>query len=156
MPQPTKKRMPWKKKILIGGLVILLIAAGAYWWIATREFGDTSKRKAAFTVNATEFIQEFEKDIKAANAKYKDKIVIVNGRVSSVESAADTTVNLKFIDSSGSYAIFAFQKKHLADAKKVKAGDQVSIKGSFSSGIVSEILGITSITFKRCALHNYK
>ena len=84
--------------------------------------------------------------------KYTDKIVTVTGRVSAVE-AADTTVNIKFTDSTtGSYAIFAFQEQHLNEAKTVKPGDSISIKGSCSGGIYSMILGYHSISFKRCAL----
>ena len=63
-------------------------------------------------------------------------------------------MNIKFVDTtSGSYAIFAFQEQHIAETKTVKVGDSVSIKGSCSGGILSEILGTESITFKRCTLN---
>jgi hypothetical protein len=67
---------------------------------------------------------------------------------------ADTTANIKFIDTTtGSFAIFAFQQQHLDEAKSVKAGDSVSIKGSCSGGTYSEILGVEKIDFKRSALN---
>lgn len=134
--------------------ILLLLAAGGgiYWYVATDTFADTSNRKAAFTVKAADFINEFNTNDTAANKKYTDKIVTVSGRVSAVE-AADTTVNIKFTDSTtGSYAIFAFQEQHLNEAKTVKPGDSISIKGSCSGGIYSMILGYHSISFKRCAL----
>ena len=56
-------------------------------------------------------------------------------------------------DSTGSYVIFAFQSQHLAEAKSIKQGDDVSIKGSCSGGAYSEILEAEFITFKRCALN---
>ena len=52
--------------------------------------------------------------------------------------------------------IFSFQQQNLADVKKLKKGDIVSIKGSCSGGIHSEILDIESITFKRCVLNKNK
>jgi len=149
----SKAKRPWLKKLLVAALILIGIAAAIYWYIATEKFADTKERKAAYTVNAIDFIREFEKDETAANKKYVDKIITVNGTVSEIE-AADTTVNIKFIDTaSGSYAIFAFQEQYVAEAKTVKIGDPVSIKGSCSGGVLSEILGTEFITFKRCTLN---
>jgi uncharacterized membrane protein len=149
----AKAKRPWLKKLLVTFLVLIAIGAGVYFYIALEKQPDTKNEKADFTVNAIDFIREFEKDDKAANKKYAEKIITVNGMVSEIE-AVDTTVNIKFIDTtSGSYAIFAFQEQHVAEAKTVKVGDAVSIKGSCSGGILSEILGTESITFKRCTLN---
>ena len=149
----SKTKRPWLKRLLIAGLVLVGLGAGVYWYIATEKFADTKDREAVFTVNAIDFIREFEKDDKAANKKYAEKIITVNGMVSEIE-AADTTMNIKFIDTvSGSYAIFAFQEQYIAEAKTLKVGDTASIKGSCSGGVLSEILGSESITFKRCTLN---
>jgi len=149
----TKQKRPWLKRMLVVGLVLVAIAAGIYWYVATEKFSDTTDRKAAFTVNAIDFIREFEKNESEANKKYKDKIVTVNGRVSEIE-AADTTMNIKIIDTvSSSFIIFAFQEQHLSEPKTVKVGDTVSIKGSFSAGIFSQIMEVVKIDFKRSALN---
>lgn len=135
-------------------LILVLIAAAIYWYIATEEHADTSQVNADFTVNATDFINEFLTNDSAANAKYKDKIVTVNGIISAVEPADSTTTNVKFVDTTtGSYVIFAFQEQHVDEAKTLKEGDTVSIKGSFSAGVYSEILGVEKIEFKRSALN---
>src|SRR5476651_478350 len=93
-----KKRTPWIKRILIGGLILLAIGAGVYWYVATEKFADTTQRKSAYSVNALDFIKEFKQNDSAANKKYVDQIITVNGMVSEIE-AADTTINIKFIDS---------------------------------------------------------
>ena len=149
----TKQKRPWLKRLLVIGLVLVAIAAGIYWYVATEKFSDTKDRKAAFTVSAIDFIREFEKNESDANKKYKDKIVTVNGRVSEIE-AADTTMNIKIIDTvSNSFIIFAFQEQHLSEPKTVKVGDTISIKGSFSAGIFSEIMEVVKSDFKRSALN---
>lgn len=149
----TKQKRPWLKRLLVIGLVLVAIAAGVYWYVATEKFSDTKDRKAAFTVNAIDFIREFEKNESESNKKYKDKIITVNGRVSEIE-AADTTMNIKIIDTvSNSFIIFAFQEQHLSEPKTVKVGDTVSIKGSFSAGIFSQIMEVVKIDFKRSALN---
>jgi len=141
------------KKVLIGVLVLIAVGGAVAWYILTEKFSDTSAQKADYSVNATDFIKEFEKSDSLANKKYIEKIITVNGTVSEVE-AADTTANIKFVDSTnGSYIIFAFQQQHMAEAKQLKQGDKVSIKGSCSGGTYSEILGTEYISFKRCAIN---
>lgn len=148
------KRKSWIKWVLIAILTVVVILAGIYWYVATDKFSDTKSRQADYTLNALDFIHEFQQNLKTANEKYSDKIIALNGKVSEVE-AADTTINVKFIDpATSSYAIFAFQQQHLDEAKGLKAGDSISIKGSCSGGIYSEILDASSISFKRSTLIN--
>ena len=149
----VKKKTSWVKRILIGGFILLLAGVIAVWFIFNEKFTDTKERKAAYTVNAMDFIHEFEKNDSLANIKYAEKIITVNGRVSETE-AADTTINIKMIDTAtDAYIIFAFQQQHLNDAKSLKEGDSISIKGSCSGGSYSEILETEFITFKRCAIN---
>jgi hypothetical protein len=148
-----KKKKPWLKRILAALLTLVVVFAGIYWYVATDKFADTKDRQAAYTVDAIPFIREFEKEQVNANKKYKDKIITVNGTVSEIE-AADTTMNIKIMDTeSGSFIIFAFQEQHLSEPKTVKVGDAVSIKGSFSAGIFSDILEVVKIDFKRSTLN---
>ena len=132
-------------------MVVTLVAI--VWYIFNDKYADTAKRKATYTVNALDFIKEFEKNDSLANKKYTEQIIAVKGTVSEIE-AADTTANIKFVDStSGSYIIFAFQQQHMAEAKQLKEGDKVTIKGSCSGGTYSEILGTEYISFKRSAVN---
>lgn len=147
---PNKKS--WIRKLLLAGILLLVIGAGVTWYIFTEKFEDTATTKADFTVNALELIDEFKKDDPAANKKYSEKILTVNGRITAVEPA-DTTLNLKISNPEGSYIIFAFQQKDMAAVKNIKAGDSVSIKGSCSGGSYSDILETEYITFKRCTLN---
>ncbi len=149
----TKQKKSLVKRLLIAALILFLAGVGAAWYIFTEKFTDTKERKADFTVNAMNFLKEFQQSDSVANLKYAEKIIIVNGRVSETE-AADTTINIKMVDTlTDAYIIFAFQQQHLAEAKKLKEGDSVSIKGSCSGGTYSEILETEFVTFKRCTLN---
>ncbi len=141
------------KKWLIGLGVLLLGGAAVIYYLFTLKYDDTATVKADYTVNAMEFIKEFKQDMAAANKKYSEKIIVVNGNVSAIEMA-DTTANIKMIDTSnGAYIIFAFQQQHINEAKAMKEGDPVSIKGSCSNGAFSSILEAEYITFKRSAVN---
>jgi hypothetical protein len=153
MTSTTKKRNPWIKRILLSGLVLLIAGAVAVWFIFNEKFTDTSERKASFTVHAIDLIHEFQKSDSLANKKYAEQIITVNGIVSALEPA-DTTINVKMVDTAtDAYIIFAFQQQHLAEAKQLKEGDSVSIKGSCSGGTYSQILETEFISFKRCAIN---
>ncbi len=142
------------KKWLLALFVIMLAAGGVTWYLFTLKYEDTKDVKADYTVNAIDFIKEFRQDMTGANKKYSEKIIVVNGIVSAIEPA-DTTMNIKMIDTAnnGAYIIFAFQQQHLNEAKQMKEGDKVSIKGSCSNGSFSNILETEYITFKRCAVN---
>lgn len=152
----TSRPVGWLLKIVFI-LIGPVIAFGGYTVVKNKvnneTFSSTSKEKAAYTVNAQELIQEFISSDSAANKKYTDQILVVNGRVSELE-AADSTINVKFTDTtSGSYAIFDFQAADVAAAKKLAVGDSVSIKASCSGGIFSRLRQATVITFKRSAIN---
>jgi len=153
MDNPNKKSRPWLRKLLIVAAIALVAGVVIIWRIFTQTFDDTSKVKADYAVSAQDLIKEFTQNDSAANRKYAEKIISVRGVVTAVE-AADTTVNLKMADTTtGSYIIFAFQQQHLAEAKKVKEGDSVEIKGSCSGGAYSKILETEYITFKRSTIN---
>lgn len=118
-----------------------------------KDHDDTANVKSAYTVNALDMIREFEANDSVANVKYKEKILTVNGRVSETEILNDSTVNIKMADTTGSYAIFSFSDKDVVEAKNVKQGDSISIKGSCSGGEYSNILEVHYITFKRSILN---
>ena len=140
------------KSIILSVILVALAFAGGILYIFTKEFTDITKEKVDYTINAFDLINEFKNNDSFANKKYAEKIITVTGLVTEVESA-DTTVNIKMADTtSGSYAIFAFQQQNLTEAKAIKEGDKVSIKGSCSGGAYSQILETEFITFKRCAL----
>ena len=142
------------KKWLVSFTVLLLTGVVVIWYLYTLKYDDTATVKTDYTVNAGDFIKEFQKDMATANKKYSEKIIVVNGIVSAIEMA-DTTANIKMSDSTnGAYIIFAFQQQHVNEAKAMKEGEQVSIKGSCSNGAFSSILETEYITFKRCAVNN--
>lgn len=150
--QPTTRKS-WLKKLLL--IVVILVAIGGItiYLIFSEKFEDTRKQKADFTLTAGDLISEFQQNDSAANKKYAEKIVLVNGKIAETE-AADTTINIKMIDTlTGSYIIFAFQEQHIKEAKQLKEGDTVSIKGSCSGGSYSKILETEFISFKRCAIN---
>jgi hypothetical protein len=151
------------KWLLKTGLILATVAATIIGFtvvakdeekkIFDKTFENTDSVKADYTLDAATLLQEFMANDTATNKKYSEKILAINGAASAVDIAADSTSTIKFADSTGSYAIFSLEKNQLEKVKTIKAGDAVSVKGVCSGSIFSEILGTTSISFKRSTLN---
>ncbi len=140
------KKAGW---VLLGPVFVFASFKLAEKYIMNETHKDTASAKADYTMSATELIREFMTNDTAANKKYLEKMILVNGNASSVDILADSTSTVKFADSTGSYAIFSLEKNQFDQVRSVKQGDPVSLKGVCSGSIFSEILGTTSISFKR-------
>jgi hypothetical protein len=151
------------KKPLLNTAAVLLVAAATYlgFKIVSREaekkfMGQTHEAteslKEDFSISAENLIREFLRNDSAANKKYNEKTLLVSGPLSTIEIAEDSTSTLSFADSTGSYAAFTIEKNQFEKAKTLKQGDPVSVKGICSGSMYSDILGNTSITFKRSTL----
>jgi hypothetical protein len=150
---PVKSHLPKLFWLLTGPV----LAYGSYKlgekYVMNETFKPTDQVKADYTLNAPDLIREFVINDTAANKKYHEKTIIVNGTSSAVELQADSTSTVRFADSTGSYAIFSLEKNQFDKVKKIKQGDTISLKGVCSGSIFSEILGTTAITFKRGTLN---
>ena len=113
----------------------------------------TDNLTADYTISATQMLQEFAQSDSLANTRYREKIIIVNGRASQVEKKTDSTSNIRFDGADGSFIVFSLDKGQYAKVKNIQPGDSVSLKGSCSGSIHSEILGTTSISFQRSTIH---
>jgi hypothetical protein len=118
-------------------------------FLKNETFANTSSIKADYTLTATELLKEFTGADSAANKKYLNKTIALQGNVSAIDILADSTSTVKFEDSTGSYIILSFEKNEFNKIQKIKKGDPVSIKGVCSGSIYSQILGTTSVNFKR-------
>jgi tRNA_anti-like len=145
------KKSGW---ILAGPVFVFISFMFIQNYLEKQTFEDTASVKADYTISANELIKEFITNDTATNKKYLEKTLAITGNASSVEVLADSTSTIQFADSTGSYAIFSLEKDQLEKVKTIKTGDPVSLKGVCSGSIFSEILGTTSISFKRATFNN--
>jgi hypothetical protein len=144
------KKLAW---IIIGPAIAFASYKAGEKYVMAETFTQTEDVAADFTVMANDLLREFAANDTAANSKYREKTIIVNGTTSLVERSGDSTTTIQFADSTGSYIAFSFEKEKYDQVKEIKTGDAVSLKGSCSGSIYSEILGTTAITFKRSTLN---
>ncbi|MCX6324531.1 MAG: hypothetical protein NTZ41_10035 [Sphingobacteriales bacterium] len=133
-------------------LIFAIFAVALTVYYLTKEYKDTRNVKPDYTLTANELFQAFQKNDSSANKNYTEKILEINGIISAVEKA-DTVYNLKMTDSAtGSFINFALQWDENLKESDIHAGDKVTVRGSCSGAIYSEILETRAINFKRCIL----
>ena len=158
MSQKTSgKNWSTRKKVLVTIAALVIVFAAVYIYIATETYSGTKSIKADYELNAVELLQEFRTENAATNQKYADKIILVRGVVTALEEADSASVNIKIEPAgAGGYLIFAFQEQYLAEARTVRVGDSIAVKGSSSGSSYSEILDTYMVPFKRSTLvENY-
>jgi hypothetical protein len=151
---PVKSVIPKIGWLLVGPVIAFIAYKAGEKFIYGETHAATENVKAEYELPADELIREFLANDTAANKKYLEKVIVVNGKAAAVDVQADSTSTIRFADSTGSYAIFSLEKNQFEQVKNIHAGDPVSAKGVCSGSIFSDILGTTSISFKRATLNN--
>jgi len=127
-----------KTRILTYGIWVVLIGLLAGICIAIYMFNkpkrDISNTKPEYTVTAEQLLTEFTKNEQAANSKYLSesggKVIQVSGLIAEIEQKGDTTLTISLKGLSDSQRInCSMEKTGIPEAKSLKAGDKVSIKG---------------------------
>ncbi len=150
-------KLPFTKKIRVRLFFSLLvlglgIGGGIAYYLITEKFEDTKQVKAAYSLSALNMLRAFQENDSLANTTYRDRIIELKGRISSIEWA-DTSANIKIQSpDSGDYLIFDFQAGDANNTRSLKAGDSVSIRASCSGSVFSRILNSRSVQFKRATL----
>jgi hypothetical protein len=150
---PVKNIFPKIAWLILGPVLAFATFKIGEKQVMNAAFGKTSDIKADYVIRADSLIQEFLVNDSAANKKYLEKLLEVNGNAAAIEIKPDSSSTIKFEDSTGSYALFTLEKDQWEEVRKLDAGSPVSVKGVCSGSIFSDILGTTSISFKRSTLN---
>jgi len=138
-----------KKNWKIILLAVILIGVVAFYFVR-KEYNrgpkDVTQAEADVVIKAVDLTTAFSDDETKANGMYLDKAIAVSGVVKSVN-----------VDESGAYTIMLagsselsnvsclLDERHNDDAKSVKVGTNITVKG-FCTGVLSDV------ELNRCAV----
>lgn len=115
-----------RKWFLIAGLMLILLAAGWFYYLYQKPRADVTDAKATHTLTAEKLYTDFVADEAAADQKYTDKIIEVKGMVGEVQ-AMDTSAMVLLAAGNETGGInCSFQHNEIALPQK---GQMVTIKG---------------------------
>jgi hypothetical protein len=133
-----KKRKKIISVLIFIALGLLALAVSTYLFI-NQPKKSTASRKAKFTVTAQQLLSEFESGEEAANAKYLDKVVLVEGTVSTVDAENGRTTIM--LDTGNPLGRISCELSADESAKGVtlKENDTAKIKG-ICTGILMDVV----------------
>jgi hypothetical protein len=118
------------KRILILILGAILTVAGIAYFMYNKPHMNVAETSPDFTLSADDLFAEYQLDEKAANTKFLEKIILVNGTVnqSNFENSAEPNIVLIAADGEGTVTC-GFKPENLASIQNLKSGDKITIKG---------------------------
>jgi tRNA_anti-like len=92
-----------KKTLLY--LFLLLLFGTALWWVLSQKSGEAiQSTRAEYTIEAGQLYREFYNDEAAANEKYLNKIIRVNGEVVDFSASSNSKVSV-WLAAGGNHAV---------------------------------------------------
>lgn len=121
-------------------LIILALIAGAYGFFQFNKGPvNLASKRAEVSITSVDLFNAFQKDEKAFNQAYLNKVVEVKGKVTSVkEKEGITTIALASEDMM--FGVNCQMAGTAQGLEKVKKGDTVSIKGQCDGALMDVVL----------------
>ncbi len=135
-----------RKKIITWVIAILLIAGAGGAYYAYQEYNrkqkDTADLKADFTATAVALLDEYQKDEKAANARYLGKVLQVDGLVKDLLRDDKGFYSVVLGDTASMSSVrFSMDSLHNAQAATLVKGNKAVLKGICTGYNADEMLG---------------
>ncbi len=129
------------KKIIIGIIVVGALGGSYGLYLYFLPHRDVQSVEAFATLSANNLVAEYLKNNAAANLKYladdgDSKVLNITGRISSIETDQKNQIVLILKEEGAAIGVSCtFMESTNKNAKKLKVGDQVKIKGILRSGV---------------------
>lgn len=138
--------------------ILVAVIGGAWFGYGEyqRKVKDLAKVKAQVTMQANELITVFEKNEKAANAEYLDKIIAVKGKVKTIEKNDKGYFTVVLGEASSMSSVrCSMDSVHVKEIAGVMEGNDVTVKGACTGFNTDELLG-SDVILNRCVIEPEK
>ena len=137
------------KKQAFYALAILVLAGAAIgFWLYARKTPDVVNAKPDYVFTAADLTRAFEQDARAADARFREKVIQVSGTVKNVSNAGAV-----ILESNGtpSEVVVGMDQRHQRDVGKLRVGTQTVLQGVYSgfeqgSGAAGDLLSSLGAT----------
>lgn len=153
-----------RKKIIRYTLLVLLILVAAVAFYIYKEYNrthkDTASLKPDYTLDATDFIKEFQQNEQASNKKYWDKVIKVQGVVKELIKDERGFYTIVLGDTASMSSVrCTIDSLHSNEAAVVKQQTVIAVKGICSgfnadAMLGSDIILVRSVVDKLNKLNN--
>jgi hypothetical protein len=131
-----------KKTIYISLTMIVLMIAGAVYYVFNKPHRKAAGEDAAFSMPAEQLFKEYESNDTLASKKFLDKVIEVKGKVTNVQVDQKGGIVLMLDEREGMAGIAcSIDEGSKEKAKSLKAGQTISLKGICTGG--DAMFGVT-------------
>ncbi|HEY5470807.1 MAG TPA: hypothetical protein VIK07_09815 [Bacteroidales bacterium] len=139
-----------KTYIKIALFIVTFIALSsilAALYLFNMKHTDMAKAKPDFVITASLLQKDFESDETAASTKYINKIIEVNGKITSVKPGENNILSISLAtDSDMTSIICTFPA--ITDTSKFKVGDDITLRGECSGFLMDVLLNNCAVISK--------
>ena len=144
--------MKRKTIILLAFFVAVVVAIVLVYREYNRENLDLAEAAADTEIEAMQLITAYEKSDTTADAEYRNKILLVSGKIKTLDTAADRYTIVLGEEASMSSVRCLIDSKYLNQASGLSVGQSVKIRGAIT-GFKKDDLGIGSdVELNRCVV----
>lgn len=133
------------KKILIGLVVLAICGAGIGYYMYNKPVDKMAKMDVDEKVTAEQLFAAYEGDEMAANKRFLDKVIVVEGEVTNTKTE-DTKITI-FLDTGDMLANIMCQMES-SDIEPPKEGSKVTVKG-LCTGYLTDVVLIKGILINK-------
>lgn len=128
------------KKIIIIGILLAIVGVGVGYMIYNKPHKNIHSAKPDFTMTATALFRDFETNESAANAKYLDKVIEIEGTVQSV-SKEESNISI-MLYAGGMLGGVICKMDELSEQKRTsyEEGENLQLKGICTGMLMDVIL----------------
>ena len=146
-----------RKTIQYSFTAVVIIIAGSIYF-AIKEFNrtkkDVAKIEAAYTLSSNEIISAFSTDEKAANTKFLDKPIAINGTVKSIDKDEQGFYTIVLGDAASMSSVRCrLDSIHNKEGSVLSTGMPITVKGICTGFIADEMMG-SDVMLNRCTTKN--
>lgn len=126
---------------IISLILIVALIIGIYGYKEySRKLPDTGKLKADYSLKAADLLHQFEADERKATLLYSDKIISVEGIITSVQATDSSGTVFLNAGSSMASVMCQFEEKNFQEMLNLQKGSVVTIKGVCSGYLMDVVM----------------
>ena len=146
-----------RKTILYSFITVIVIIIGISFF-AYKEYNrkatDVADLTPAFTLSSNEVISSFTGNEKAANTKYLDKVMAVNGTIKSIDKDDRGSFTVVLGESGSMSSVrCSMDSSHNMEAANLQSGKSITVKGVCTGFNADELVG-SDVILNRCTIKN--
>ncbi len=130
--------------IVLSSVVVVLIVFFLAWnYVFRPAKTSVASNKPDFETDAVTLLSEFENNENAANDRYLDKIILITGRIGTIQS--DTIGVTVYLTEDGISGILCRFSNEVSGTDTLKEGQEISVKGICSGYLMDVVLNKCSL-----------